>query len=145
GGLMLGGYESGPRQVAAATLAPTFEMGELPLDIGVLRRLAASVADQFPIFQDSAIRIAEHRGGLPTLTTDDRYLVGPLPGIAGAWVMSGCCVGGLSASPALGEALAEWIVDGVPALDLSEISTARLAGRELDEAALRGRRRPGEP
>src|SRR6266550_4147624 len=139
GGLMLGGYESDPLQVDATTLSPTFEMAELPLDIEVLRRLAASVADQFPIFQDSAIQIAEHRGGLPTLTTDDRYLVGPLPGIAGAWVMSGCCVGGLSVSPALGEALAEWIVDGAPALDLSEISTARFAGRELDEAELRER------
>jgi len=139
GGLMLGGYEADPLQIDAAALSPAFEMAELPLDIEVLRRLAASVADQFPIFQDGAIRIAEHRGGLPTLTTDDRYLIGPLPGIAGAWVMSGCCVGGLSASPALGEALAEWIVDGRSALDLSEISTARFAARELDEAELRER------
>ena len=139
GGLMLGGYEADPLQVDAATLPPAFEMAELPLDIEVLRRLAASVAEQFPIFQDSAIQIAEHRGGLPTITTDDRYLVGPLPGIAGAWVMSGCCVGGLSASPALGEALAEWIVDGRPELDLSEISTARFAGRQIDEAELRER------
>src|SRR5262249_23551642 len=131
GGLMLGGYEPDPLQVDAAALPPTFEMAELALDLDVLRRLAASVADQFPIFQDPAIRIAEHGGGLPPLTTDDRYLIGPLPGIAGAWVMSGCCVGGLSASPALGEALAEWIVDGRSALDLSEISTARFAGREL--------------
>ena len=139
GGLMLGGYESDPLQVDAATLEPAFEMSELPLDMQVLRRLAASVADQFPIFQDSAIQIAEHRGGLPTLTTDDRYLVGPLPGVAGAWVMSGCCVGGLSASPALGEALAEWIVNGRSELDLSEISTARFAMREIDEAELRER------
>src|SRR5499433_1676140 len=139
GGLMLGGYEADPLQLDVEALPPSFDMAELPLDIDVLRRLAASVADQFPIFQDGAIRIAEHRGGLPTLTTDDRYLVGPLPGIAGAWVMSGCCVGGLSASPALGEALAEWIVDGRSALDLSEISTARFAGRELDEAELRER------
>ena len=53
--------------------------------------------------------------------------------------MSGCCVGGLSAAPALGEALAEWIVDGAPALDLKEISTARFASRQLDEAELRER------
>ena len=37
-------------------------------------------------------------------TADDRYIAGPLPGVAGAWVLSGCCVGGLSISPALGEA-----------------------------------------
>src|SRR5262249_8777627 len=95
--------------------------------------------DQFPIFQDPTIRVAEHRGGLPTLTTDDRYLSGPLPGVAGAWVMSGCCVGGLSISPALGEAMAEWILAGRPALDLPELSTARFAGREIDEPALRER------
>ena len=105
----------------------------------MLWRLARSVAEQFPIFQDPAIRVAEHRGGLPTLTLDDRYLMGPLPGVDGGWVMSGCCVGGLSASPALGEAMAEWILDGAPALDVSEISTARFADRDLDETELRER------
>jgi glycine/D-amino acid oxidase-like deaminating enzyme len=137
GGLMLGGYESDPWQVDMSALSPAFDIAELPLDIEVLWRLARSVSEQFPVFQDPAIRVAEHRGGLPTLTTDDRYLAGPLPGVPGAWVMSGCCVGGLSVSPALGEAMAEWILDGRPALDLSEVSPARFAGRNLDEADLR--------
>jgi glycine/D-amino acid oxidase-like deaminating enzyme len=139
GGLMLGGYEPDPVQVDVSALPPSFDIAELPLDIEVLWRLARSVSEQFPIFQDPTIRVAEHRGGLPTLTVDDRYLVGPLPGVAGAWVMSGCCVGGLSVSPALGEAIAEWILDGAPALDLSEISTARFAGNDLDETELRER------
>src|SRR6267378_5031403 len=138
GGLMLGGYEADPLQVDAATLPPAFDMADLPLDIEVLWRLARSVREQFPIFQDPTIRVAQHRGGLPTLTTDDRYLVGPLPGVAGAWVMSGCCVGGLTVSPALGEAIAEWIVDGAPALDCSDIAPARFAGA-IDEADLRER------
>jgi glycine/D-amino acid oxidase-like deaminating enzyme len=139
GGLMLGGYEPDPLQLDPTELPPSFDMSELPLDIEVLWRLARRVSEQFPIFQDPTLRVAEHRGGLPTLTVDDRYLVGPLPGVAGAWVMSGCCVGGLSASPALGEAMAEWILDGAPALDLSDISTARFAGRQADESELRER------
>jgi glycine/D-amino acid oxidase-like deaminating enzyme len=139
GGLMLGGYETDPVQPDVGALPPSFDMAALALDVEVLWRLARSVREQFPIFQDPAIRVAEHRGGLPTLTTDDRYVAGPLPGVAGAWVMSGCCVGGLSVSPALGEAMAEWILDGAPALDLAEISPARFAGRDLDEAALRAR------
>jgi hypothetical protein len=53
--------------------------------------------------------------------------------------MSGCCVGGLSVSPALGEAMAEWILNGAPLLDLSEISPARFAGQSLDETELRER------
>src|SRR5512132_2495002 len=139
GGLMLGGYEDDPLQLDAEALPPAFDIADLPLDIEVLWRLARSVSEQFPIFQDPAIRVAEHRGGLPTLTTDDRYLAGPLPGVAGAWVMSGCCVGGLSVSPALGEAMAEWILDGAPSLDLTEISTARFAGYLPDEIELRER------
>jgi glycine/D-amino acid oxidase-like deaminating enzyme len=134
GGLMLGGYEPDPMQPEALP----DDIAALPLDIEVLWRLARSVSEQFPIFQDPAIRVAEHRGGLPTLTMDDRYLVGPLPGVAGAWVMSGCCVGGLSASPARGAALAEWIVDGAPSLDCSDISPARFA-MPVDEALLRER------
>jgi glycine/D-amino acid oxidase-like deaminating enzyme len=134
GGLMLGGYEPDPLQ--PETLPD--DVAALPLDLEVLWRLARSVREQFPIFQDPAIRVAEHRGGLPTLTIDDRYLVGPLPGVTGAWVMSGCCVGGLSVSPALGEAIAQWIVDGAPALDCSDISPARFAG-PVDEALLRER------
>ena len=137
GGLMLGGYEPDPLQVDVEALPGSFDMAELPLDIEVLWRLARSVSEQFPIFQDPAIRVAEHRGGLPTLSVDDRYLAGPLPGVDGAWVMSGCCVGGLSVSPALGEAMAEWILDGKPAIDLSDISPARFAGPSLSEAALR--------
>ena len=135
GGLMLGGYEPDPVQVDA----PPADVAELPLDIEVLWRLARSVREQFPIFQDPTLRVAEHRGGLPTMTMDDRYLAGPLPGVAGAWVMSGCCVGGLSVSPALGEAMAEWILDGAPALDLSDISTERFARRDVDETELRER------
>ena len=132
-----GGYEADPLQLDDGALPR--DVAELPLDLQVLRRLADSVREQFPIFQDPSVRIAEHRGGLPTMTADDRYLVGPLPGVPGAWVMSGCCVGGLSVSPALGEALDEWIVDGAPGLDLSDVSTARVAGRQLDEATLRER------
>src|SRR5947208_6925973 len=39
GGLMLGGYEADPIQLDAATLPPSFDMAELPLDIEVLWRL----------------------------------------------------------------------------------------------------------
>jgi hypothetical protein len=35
--------------------------------------------------------------------------------------------------------MAEWIVDGAPALDVSDISTARFAARDIDETELRER------
>jgi glycine/D-amino acid oxidase-like deaminating enzyme len=137
GGLMLGGYEATPRQYDMRELGAAFQITDLDLDMSVLRELAAAVREQFPIFQEPWLRIAEHRGGLPTMSIDDRYIIGPVPGVSGLWVMSGCCVGGLSMAPALGEALAEWVVDGRPPLDLSEISLERFAGRPLPEVELR--------
>ena len=79
GGLMLGGYEPDPLQPDALP----DDVAALPLDVDVLWRLARKVSEQSPIFQELPICGAEHRG-LPTLTMDDRYLVRPLPGVAGA-------------------------------------------------------------
>lgn len=83
------------------------------------------------------MRIAEHRGGLPTMTIDDRYVAGPVPDVRGLWVISGCCVGGLSISPALGEVVAHWIAEGQPPFDLAEIALDRFAGRPRPEDELR--------
>jgi glycine/D-amino acid oxidase-like deaminating enzyme len=87
--------------------------------------LAESVAVQFPVFRDVALQ--EHRGGLPTMTADGKHVVGPAPGISGLFVIGGCCVGGLSMSPILGELLAEWIVQGRPSMDLSSMAPDRIA------------------
>jgi 4-methylaminobutanoate oxidase (formaldehyde-forming) len=98
GGLLFGGYEDAPRVVDAATLPPAFQIADLPLDLGVLRALVDEVAAHFPAL--AAARIALHRGGLPTMTADGRPLLGPVSGLTGFFVASGCCVGGLGLSPA---------------------------------------------
>lgn len=134
GGLMLGGYEPDPLQYDGRDL-PDGGIDAVPLDLGVLRRLAASVAEQFPVFRDAPVR--ELRGGLPTMTPDDEHVVGPVPGARGFYVAGGCNVGGLSTAPAIGELLAAWITDGAPPIDLSPLSPARFRSGEPDEAELR--------
>ncbi len=125
GGLMLGGYEPDPVQYDMADLPADFRIQDLALDVSVLRRLAETVAVQFPIFKN--IELQEFRGGLPTMTADGKHVLGPAPGIDGLFVIGGCCVGGLSMSPALGELLAEWIVQGRPSMDVSLMAPDRLA------------------
>jgi len=125
GGLMLGGYEADPKQYDMQELPAEFGIANMGLDLSVLRQLAESVAEQFPIFRDIAIQ--EHRGGLPTMTADGHHVLGPAPGVSGLYVIGGCCVGGLSTAPALGELLAEWITQGHPSIDLSFMAPDRLA------------------
>jgi glycine/D-amino acid oxidase-like deaminating enzyme len=134
GGLMLGGYESSPMQFDMANLPAGFGMEDLPLDLSVLRRLADQVSDQFPIFREVAVK--EHRGGLPTMTADGEHIVGPLPELRGFFVAGGCCVGGLSIAPIIGDMLAEWIVSGKPPMDLSPLSPLRSEVQSTLEAAL---------
>src|SRR5258705_7815328 len=110
-------------------------MDDLPLDLSVLRRLIGLVVDQFPILGEIAIK--EHRGGLPTMTADGEHIVGPLPDLRGFYVAGGCCVGGLSIAPIIGEMLAEWILSGKPPMDLSPLSPSRNTVQTTAESTLR--------
>jgi 4-methylaminobutanoate oxidase (formaldehyde-forming) len=134
GGLLFGGYEDAPRVLGREGLAPGFQIAALELDLGVLRALVDEVADHFPALR--AAKIAVHRGGAPTMTPDGRPIVGRVPGLDGLFVASGCCVGGLSLSPAAGRALADLIVDGKSDPDLTPISVARFGDGYRDPGAL---------
>jgi 4-methylaminobutanoate oxidase (formaldehyde-forming) len=134
GGLLFGGYEDHPRVLGREGLAPGFEIAALELDQGVLRALVNEVAEHFPALREA--KIAIHRGGAPTMTPDGRPIVGRVPGLDGLFVASGCCVGGLSLSPATGRALADLIVDGKSDPDLTPISVERFGRAPRDPAAL---------
>jgi glycine/D-amino acid oxidase-like deaminating enzyme len=139
GGLMFGGYEDRPRVIDPLALPRGFQIADLELDLGVLRELVAEVADRFPAL--AAARIAVHRGGAPTMTPDGRPILGRVPGLDGFYVASGCCVGGLSLSPAAGRALSDLIIDGQSDPDLSPLSMERFRGRvetprELESACV---------
>jgi glycine/D-amino acid oxidase-like deaminating enzyme len=113
GGLMFGGFEAAPLPVDPRDQPPSFRTGDLPLDLSVLRDMASQVADEAPLA--SAGPVAEHRGGLFTMSPDGRFVAGPVPDAPGLWVASGCNGSGFSSSPAIGEALAGWITGGGPA------------------------------
>jgi glycine/D-amino acid oxidase-like deaminating enzyme len=135
GGLLLGGYERDPQPYDMSACPPEFQISDLPLDVNVLERLTQSVWNQLMIDKDIVVR--EHRGGLTTMTTDGLPIIGPVPSIDGFYIASGCCAGGLSIAPAVGEMLAELVHTGLPSLFLDAFSLARF-GQEYDsDAALR--------
>ena len=135
GGFLVGGYETDPMPFDMAQLPTTFSIADTPLDLGVLLRLVKQVHDQFPALREPSIRV--HRGGIPTMTPDGQHLVGPVPGADGFFIASGCNVAGLSIAPAIGEVLAQWIVDGQPSQDLAPMSMTRFGPEWTDERRLR--------
>ena len=108
GGLMVGGFEADPLPLDVAAPPPSTD--DMPLDLGVLATLAGLVRREVPA---SALPVAEHRGGMFTMSPDGRFVLGPVPDVPGLWVASGCNGSGFSSSLALGEALAQWLA-GTP-------------------------------
>jgi glycine/D-amino acid oxidase-like deaminating enzyme len=123
GGLMVGGFEARPLPVDPRAQQPSFSTDDVPLDLGVLRQLAGQVAGEAPLA--STGQVAEHRGGLFTMSPDGRFVVGPVPDVPGLWIASGCNGSGFSSSLAIGEALASWITGGEAPGGLAALSPGR--------------------
>ena len=136
-GLMLGGFEAEPMPFNVQAHAD-FSMEKIPLDFSILAQQTTTVQGSIPALSDTTIQ--EHRGGLFTMTADGHFLAGPIPDVRGFWALTGCNGSGFSFSPALGQVLSEWIVDGEPSIDLAEFSPARFrsggADKPLDDAQL---------
>jgi glycine/D-amino acid oxidase-like deaminating enzyme len=129
-GLMFGGFEAGPLPADPRALPPAWRTADLELDAGVLAGMAAQVAAEVPLvagLQPDWTGVAEHRGGLFTMSPDGRFVTGPVPGVPGLWVASGCNGSGFSSALGLGEALAAWICDVPGRLDITALAPGRFA------------------
>jgi 4-methylaminobutanoate oxidase (formaldehyde-forming) len=131
GGLMLGGYETNPLPFEMRDAPARFQIADLPLDLSVLRGLAALVREQFPGLETAPLQ--EYRGGLPTMTADGKHIVGPVPGAEGFYALTGCIVGGLSIAPGMGENLAQLILTGRSDIPLDLYAVSRFAADFSDE------------
>ena len=131
GGLMVGGFEPEPLALDPRREPPAFSAEDVPLDLGVLREFAAQVSAEVPLAGDGAV--AEHRGGLFTMSPDGRFLAGPVPRVPGLWVASGCNGSGFSSSLGLGESLAAWICSGSATSPISKLKPGRFGPMPDDE------------
>ncbi|MGH2614694.1 MAG: NAD(P)/FAD-dependent oxidoreductase [Thermomicrobiales bacterium] len=133
GGLMMGGMESDPIGIDPRS-DPAFTMADTPLDMQILDGFIAALGPLTPALGDTPV--AEHRGGLFTMTPDARFLAGPVPGALGLWTATGCNGSGFSISAGIGRALAEWMIGGEPTVDLSSLDPGRFGPGPLDDDEL---------
>jgi glycine/D-amino acid oxidase-like deaminating enzyme len=135
GGLMVGGFEQAPLPVDPRGAA-TFATDDLPLDLAVVRKLAGQVESEVP--QATGLEVAEHRGGMFTMSPDGRFVAGPVPEVPGLWVATGCNGSGFSSSLGLGEALAEWIVADPASPRIAALAPGRFGPMTDDELVSAG-------
>jgi glycine/D-amino acid oxidase-like deaminating enzyme len=145
GGLMVGGFEADPLPLDPGEQPASFSTDDVPLDLGVLRKMADQVAAEVPAasaaFAASAASVAsvaEHRGGLFTMSPDGRFVAGPVSERPGLWVASGCNGSGFSSSLAIGESLASWIVSGDAPGEMEALAPGRFGPLGDEELVSRG-------
>ncbi|MFZ3598694.1 NAD(P)/FAD-dependent oxidoreductase [Streptomyces sp. BH104] len=97
--------------------------------------LADALSHRFPGLAE--LEVTRGWAGLREMTPDDHAIVGPVDEVPGLWVAAGFSGHGFMQSPAVGEALADWFLDGTPGFDMGALGLGRFrdrAGAVLENA-----------
>jgi glycine/D-amino acid oxidase-like deaminating enzyme len=127
GGLLIGGGDDRPhpadRHVDASN--PPW-CNKLPNDQAYrVEKHVKDLGRVMPILGQA--EIGSIRSGIPTTTRDRQFIAGPVPGIGGLFVMTGCQEAGVTHGPALGRILAEYAIDGKTTWDTTAYRLERFA------------------
>jgi len=142
GGLLMGGFEPD----ATPWLQSAAQRGGIPENFEF--QLLPDNWDAFEILMDNAIHrvpaLAEAKikafvNGPESFTADNNFILGPAPGIANLYVGCGFNSMGIASGGGAGRALAEWIAQGEPTLDLWPVDIRRFARFNANERWLADR------
>jgi glycine cleavage system aminomethyltransferase T/glycine/D-amino acid oxidase-like deaminating enzyme len=138
GGLVVGGFEPDAK--------PWVPPGALPYPFEF--RLLEEDWDHFAILMDSAVAripalgetgIKKLYNGPESFTPDNQFLLGEAPELRNFFVAAGFNSVGIASAGGAGRALAEWITEGEPGLDLSAVDIRRFARFNNNDQWLRDR------
>jgi len=117
GGMLLG--------LAKADEPPGFDTS---VDWDFLERVVEPAVRRLPALAEA--EISNGWAGLYETTPDHNAVLGPPTSVRGLMLANGFSGHGFMQAPAVGQLIAEWIVDGRPSLDLHPLRLERFAERE---------------
>jgi 4-methylaminobutanoate oxidase (formaldehyde-forming) len=126
GGLVVGGFEPEAKPwVAPDRLPHPFEFQLLDEDWDHFSVLMESALTRIPALHHTGIR--KFYNGPESFTPDNQFVLGEAPGLANFFVGAGFNSVGIASAGGAGRALAEWIVEGEPTMDLVAVDIRRFA------------------
>jgi glycine cleavage system T protein len=132
GGFLIGGFERSPVAWSVGGVPWDFTQTLLPSDWELFNEVLEGAIRRVPIL--SKAELAHLVNGPEGITPDSRPLLGPLPGVPGFWVAAGLSHTGFGAGGAIGQILADWLVDGEPPYDVTELNVRRFGPLYTDRA-----------
>jgi 4-methylaminobutanoate oxidase (formaldehyde-forming) len=126
GGLVIGGFEPEAKPWLAPDQLPyPFEFQLLDEDWDHFSVLMESALERIPALHHTGIR--KFYNGPESFTPDNQFIVGEAPELANFFVGAGFNSVGIASAGGAGRALAEWIVEGEPTVDLVAQDIRRFA------------------
>ncbi len=130
GGLLMGGFEPQAtpwRQSAQhrGGIPEHFEFQLLPDNWDAFQILLDNALARVPAL--ATARVKQFYNGPESFTADNNFILGPAPGLDNVYVGCGFNSMGIASAGGAGRALAEWIVNGEPTLDLWPVDIRRFA------------------
>jgi 4-methylaminobutanoate oxidase (formaldehyde-forming) len=118
----MGGYERQPAPWSLEGIPPDFNGKLLAEDWPRFEELMENALVRVPSLGEmEVIRLIN---GPEAFTPDGEFILGPTD-VRGFWTAAGFCAHGLAGAGGMGQLVAEWIVEGVPSLDVWEMDSRR--------------------
>jgi glycine cleavage system aminomethyltransferase T/glycine/D-amino acid oxidase-like deaminating enzyme len=122
GGLVMGGYERHPAPWGLDGIPADFNGRLLEEDWPRFEALMENALVRVPSLGD--MEVVRLVNGPEAFTPDGEFILGPTD-VRGFWVAAGFCAHGLAGAGGMGKLVAEWLVEGVPSLDVWEMDSRR--------------------
>ena len=122
GGLVMGGYERHPVPWSLDGIPADFNGRLLAEDWPRFEELMEGALVRVPELGDA--EVIKLINGPEAFTPDGEFILGPSD-VRGFWVAAGFCAHGLAGAGGMGKLVAEWLVEGVPSLDVWEMDSRR--------------------
>jgi glycine cleavage system aminomethyltransferase T/glycine/D-amino acid oxidase-like deaminating enzyme len=122
GGLIMGGYERNCAPWSLDGIPPDFNGKLLEEDWPRFEELMENAIVRVPSLEQMGV--VKLINGPEAFTPDGEFILGPSE-VPGFWVAAGFCAHGLAGAGGMGKLVAEWIVEGVPSLDVWHMDSRR--------------------
>jgi 4-methylaminobutanoate oxidase (formaldehyde-forming) len=130
-GLVMGGYERNPAPWGLNGIAADFNNRLLPEDWPRFEPLLQNAVERVPALDRGDL--VKLINGPEAFTPDNEFILGESP-LRGFFVAAGFCAHGIAGAGGMGKAMAEWIIEGEPQLDLWKMDLRRFGGQYRSQA-----------
>ncbi len=137
GGLLVGSFEPNAKPLPMENLPNGFAFDLLNEDWDHFEPMMLNAMHRVPALENATARMLLN--GPESFTPDGQFLLGESPELAGFFLGCGMNSVGLASGGGAGRALAEWIIEGRPTIDLGEVDVRRFAPFQNNLKALHER------